>query len=462
MYNPNLHFHFIGIGGAGMSGIAEVLLNQGFQVSGSDKNYTPVCERLERAGANIFQGHALENVSEDVSLIVYSSAIPADNPEILIAKERRIPVIRRAEVLAELMRLKYGVAVAGSHGKTSTASMIAAIMEEGELDPTAIIGGIVHSYGSTGKLGQSEYLVAEADESDKSFLLLKPSVAVITNIDDEHLEAYGSSEKIDQAFSEFLHSVPFYGLAVLCNDDLRVKLAGSNFSGRKTTYAINADADYQAEFLAIDFTGTKFNVYFKEQLLGEIHLSLIGKHFMQNALAAIAVGMEFGVNFKNIQAALKKFAGVSRRLEFLGEVRGSKVISDYAHHPVEIKAALRAIKDAQRNEGEVVVVFQPHRYTRTRDCWDNFKTCFKGAKKVFISDIYSAGEPAIDGITAKRLAEEIGSEAMHCSELKECFASALAEINANDTVLCMGAGSIGTFVKDFIKEHAGSNQIFVH
>ena len=437
-----------------MSGIAEILLNQGFKVSGSDKSKGKVTERLEKLGAKIYLGHAAENIAEGVSLVVFSSAIPAENPELIIARDRNIPVLRRAEVLAEIMRLKYSVGVAGSHGKTSTTSMTGAILEQGDLDPTVIVGGIVHSFGSSSKLGKSNYLVAETDESDRSFLLLKPTIAVVTNIDAEHMSAYKSFEELQEAFLEFVSSVPFYGLAVLCSDDPQVRKLMKKVRGRYVTYGLSPDADIRAEFLEISPKGTKYKVFAKDQELGVIQISLIGKHFMLNSLAAIAVGLEFGISFADIQKALNKFAGVARRVEVLGQANKITVINDYAHHPTEIKASLSAIREGlKKDDNSIYLLFQPHRYSRVKECFQDFQTCFVDSDHLLLSDIYSAGEAQIEGISSGELAKKITHDSCkYVAKLEDCLEVIKDKARPGDVVVCMGAGSVGSFANNVLSE----------
>ena len=455
MYNPKLNFHFVGIGGAGMSGLAEILLRQDFKVSGSDINYGAACKRLAALGANIYTSHEANNITKETTAVVYSSAIPDSNPELEKARELDIPIVPRAAVLAELMRLKFGVAVAGSHGKTSTSSLVASVLEEAELDPTVVIGGIVHKYGSTGKHGNSDYLVAEADESDRSFLLLSPTIAVVTNIDDEHMDCYGKTENIDSAFKQFLSSVPFYGLAVLCIDDLRVEKLSHEITCRKVTYGVsNSEAKVRARLVKATPTVTSFEVINNDQVLGQIDLPMLGKHFMQNALASVAVGLEFDVPFEKIQAALNSFQGVSRRIEVLAANDDYTLINDYAHHPTEIKATLEAVASAYKDEGRrLVVCYQPHRYSRTRDCWQDFQSCFEDADKVFISDIYPAGEEPLPGIHSQILVDSMdGREARYIGALDERAEELRAELSPGDVVICMGAGSIGRFATENLQQ----------
>ena len=429
-----------------MSGIAEVLLSLGFRVSGSDLKLGEPCRRLERKGATIFQGHAAENLPETASLLVYSSAIRDTNPEMVEARRRGIPVIRRAEVLAELMRHKFGVAVAGSHGKTTTTSMIAAVMEAGGLDPTVIIGGQVKSIESGAKHGQSDYLVAESDESDRSFLLLRPTIAVVTNIDAEHLSAYASLTDLEESFAQFISSVPFYGLAVLCCDDKKVRDLGEQYGRRKIFYGLSPDAQIRATNISQNRNVTSFDVLVHGEDGLHIDLPLPGKHLLTNSLAAIAVGLEFGISRDVISRALGSFTGVSRRVEEVGITHGVSVINDYGHHPTEIRATIAAVREGWcREGGKLHVVFQPHRYTRTRDCFVEFLSAFQEADTLIITDIYAASEEPLDGISSAILVDALGHPSKrHIGELEDVPAAIVTAVRPGDTVLCLGAGSIGS------------------
>lgn len=447
MYNPKLHFHFTGIGGSGMSGIAEILLNLGFRVSGSDQKKSAVTARLERIGATIHIGHNAENLAPDASLLVYSSAVSQENPELVAAKNRPIPVIPRAAVLAELMRLKYGVGVSGSHGKTTTTTMIATILERGGLDPTVVIGGEVKSLGGGGaRLGKSEYLVAETDESDRSFLLLKPTVAVVTNIDSEHLSAYTSLQELEESFERFVQAVPFYGLAILCVDDPRVSKIAQRCSGRKTTYGFSSDANLRAADVNFAPGGMTFSILLQGEKIADVKLPALGLHLVSNALAAFAVGLEFGLKPQVIADALSVYPGVGRRLEVCGELRGAIVVNDYAHHPTEIRATLAALRGAYAaNLKRLHVVFQPHRYSRTRDCFNDFIDAFAQSDNLIVTDIYAAGEKPIDGINAQKLCEAIAHpKKRHLAELADCIKAIDAELQAGDVIAFLGAGSIGS------------------
>ena len=434
-----------------MSGLAEILLSLGFQVSGSDARQSAVTERLSSLGATVQIGHRVENLPKDLSTVVYSSAVPTDNPEMLGAKERNVPAVRRAEVLAELMRLKFGVGVAGSHGKTSTTSMVAAIMEE--LDPTVVIGGIVKSLGTGGRVGNSSYLVAETDESDRSFLLMKPSVAVVTNIDEEHLDAYESVTDLEQSFAKFISAVPFYGVSILCIDDPKVRALAEQHSGRVITYGASQDAQYQYANLKFNGLEVSFDLLEKGEVATSIALPLAGEHFASNAVAAIAVGREFGISYDVIREALAHFGGVERRLERLGETsEGAPIISDYAHHPTEIVATLKALREALPTGGKLHAVFQPHRYSRTRDVFPKFADAFKDADALYLAEIYSAGEKPIEGISNESLFDSIvHKNKSYIGELSQEWM--LSNVAAGDTVVFLGAGSVGAYAIGYAGRH---------
>lgn len=445
MYNPALHFHFIGIGGSGMSGLAEILLSSGFRVSGSDLRMSEVCERLVSLGADVSIGHRAENVPSAASLVVYSSAVTQSNPEMREAKRRKLPVVRRAEVLAELMRMKYGVGVAGSHGKTTTTSMTAAILDAAQFDPTVVIGGQVKSLGTGGRLGKGDFLVAETDESDRSFLLLKPTIAIVTNIDDEHLNAYRSRKDLEDSFVKFVESIPFYGLAVLCIDDPTVKRMALDCRRRVVTYGFSVEADLRAVGIKGSSSGMEFGVVYRGAQLGTFKLPMLGRHLVQNCLAAIAVGIECGITIEVIREALASFGGVKRRLEVIGQCRGITVVNDYGHHPTEIRATLRALREClAANLNRLIVLFQPHRYTRTEGCWNELLTCFKDADLVMFTDIYAASEQPIPGITAENLCRAAEhSQKAYIGGIEEAPSALLARAEAGDVVVTLGAGSVG-------------------
>jgi UDP-N-acetylmuramate--alanine ligase len=445
MYNPKLHFHFIGIGGSGMSGIAEILLNSGFLVSGSDIKCSEVTKRLEGFGATIALGHKASNVPSSASLVVYSSAVNGNNPEMREAKKRGLPVVRRAEVLAELMRLKFGVGVAGSHGKTTTTSMCGVILDAAKLDPTVVIGGQVASMGTGGRLGRGEYLVAETDESDRSFLLLKPTVAIVTNIDDEHMNAYRSRKDLEDSFKRFVEAVPFYGLAVLCVDDPVVREIADGVTRRVVRYGFNEGAEITARDIQATPEGMRYTVLVRGESIGRFFLPMLGRHLVLNSLAAIAVALEFGIEPEVIRGALSSFGGVKRRLEVIGRRRGITVMNDYGHHPTEVRATLKAIRECLADTmRRFVVVFQPHRYSRTKLCWDEFLTSFSDCDELIVSDVYAASEEEIVGISGESLCSAIHHQAKRYAPKLEEIPGALAGSLADgDVVLCLGAGSVG-------------------
>jgi UDP-N-acetylmuramate--alanine ligase len=451
MYNRKLHFHFTGICGSGMSGIAEVLLNLGFRVSGSDLSTTgPVAERLKSLGAVISAGHARANVAKDASLVVYSSAVSLENPELVEARDRGLPVVRRAEVLAELMRLRFGIAVAGSHGKTTTTSMTAVMLEAGGLDPTVIVGGQIRSMATGARLGKSDFLVAETDESDRSFLLLKPTIAIVTNIDAEHLNAYSSLQDLEDSFANFIAAVPFYGLAILCIDDPKVRDLFSRFKGRKISYGLAPDAQVRTSDVKVHNGTTSFVIHHPGLPSFPVTLNMPGIHLAQNATAAITAALELGVKVETIQAALKSFKGVKRRIEVIGEKRGITVINDYAHHPTEIRATLAAIRagwDFSKGQ-KLHVCFQPHRYTRTRDCFIEFLKAFGDADSLCLSEIYAASEAPIEGVSGQALFDAIHHPEKHF-EIKcdDHLGYLKRTAKPGDVIACLGAGSIGALAE---------------
>lgn len=443
--------HLVGIGGVGMAGIAEVLCNLGYQVSGSDLRENPATQRLAALGATIHFGHVAANVS-DCDVVVVSTAIDPENPELIAAREQLIPVVRRAEMLAELMRFRYGVAVAGTHGKTTTTSLTAAVLAEGGLDPTFVVGGKVTSTGTNAQLGAGPYLVAEADESDASFLLLTPMMAVITNIDADHMGTYDNDfERLKAAFVEFIHHLPFYGLAVVCVDDPVVRDLLPQFGRPVKTYGIECQADVWAENLEADGQGTRFRLRFADSQQGwNVHLNLPGRHNVLNALAAATVGYELGVDMGAVQAALSGFQGIGRRVEHLGELRlaGKQftLIDDYAHHPRELACTLQAMRDAWP-ERRLVVVFQPHRYSRTDDLFDDFCEVLTEPDVLLISEVYAAGEAPLAHASGRALCKAIRSRGKvdpvfieDIDTLPQTLPNILAD---GDVVLTVGAGSIG-------------------
>ena len=436
--------HFVGIGGIGMSGIAEVLLNLGYRVSGSDLKPSDLTRRLESLGGRIGVGHAAENVGE-ADVVVISSAVKPHNPEVVEARRQGIPVIPRAEMLGELMRMKYGVAVAGSHGKTTTTSLVAAVLGAAHLDPTAVIGGKVNSLGSNARLGQGEFLVAEADESDGSFLRLSPTVAIVTNIDPEHLDHYGTLERLKQTFVDFINKVPFYGLAVLCLDHPEVQSLLPLVEKRHVTYGLAPLADYRATGVSFGGLRARFTAVRRGQPLGEVELAMPGAHNVLNALAVLAVADFLGVDFETYRAALAGFEGVGRRFTVRGEAGGVMVVDDYGHHPAEIRATLAGAR-AGFAERRLVVAFQPHRYTRTRDLMMEFARSFNEAELVVVTDVYAAGEEPIAGATAEALARsmrEHGHGGVHYVPRRAEVAAALAPLlREGDLLITLGAGDV--------------------
>ena len=438
-----------------MSGIAEVLCNLDFSVSGSDLRKSKNTDRLEKVGAKIYEGHAAENVGE-AQVVVYSSAVKEDNPEVILAKEKKIPVIPRAEMLAELMTLKpYSVAVAGTHGKTSTTSMIATILGHAGLEPTTVVGGVVDTLGSNAKLGTSDWFVTEADESDRSFLMLNPTVSVVTNIDKEHMESYKGMDDVVQCFTDFVNKVPFYGACVICLDDPNIQFIIPNIKRRRVTYGMTAQADVSAHNIRYNNNyGTTFNVWKGAEDLGELNLPVPGKHNIYNALAAIVVALEVDIPFKKIVEAFAKFKNANRRFQFKGEAKGITVVDDYGHHPTEILATLSAAKRGSGGK-RTVVIFQPHRYSRTQELMDEFALCFNNADVLFVSDIYAASEQPIEGISAEILTENIKKyghkNAQYIGNIENAAAQIIESLEKDDLVITLGAGSI-TRLSDEILE----------
>jgi UDP-N-acetylmuramate--alanine ligase len=443
--------HFVGIGGIGMSGIAEVLLNLGYQVTGSDLCESETTLRLENLGARVVVGHKAENLSE-ADVVVVSSAVTEANPEVRSARARSIPVIQRAEMLAELMRMKVAVAVAGSHGKTTTTSMLGWVLAEAGRDPTLVVGGRLNSLGSSARLGQGELLVAEADESDGSFLKLTPTLAVVTNIDPEHLDHYGDLEHLLSAFVEFANKVPFYGQAVVCLDHPNVQGLLPRLEKRVATYGISSPADYRAENLRFEPGRVRFAVRRRGQVLGGIGLHMLGEHNVLNALACVAVADELRVPFEVCQRALASFQGVERRFTLKGRARGVSVVDDYGHHPEEIKATLAGARRSYPNR--LVVVFQPHRYTRTRALEHEFYSAFNLADALVVMDVYPAGEEPIPGVSGQALFEGIrahGHRSAHfISDRKTVVDWLLGHALEGDFVITMGAGDVWKVGSEFL------------
>jgi UDP-N-acetylmuramate--alanine ligase len=436
--------HFVGIGGIGMSGIAELLVNLGYAVSGSDAKRSDVTARLERLGVRVEEGHDARHVG-DADVVVVSSAIAASNPEIAAARQRGVPVIPRAEMLAELMRLRYGIAIAGAHGKTTTTSMIALVLERAGLDPTAVIGGRLSAFGSTARLGHGDYVVVEADESDRSFLKLSPSIAVITNLDREHMEAYGSVQSLEQAFVDFANKVPFYGAVVACADDPMLAPLLPRIARRLITYGLDAPADITATEITLGPFEAGCAVRTPAKGLGWMTLQVPGRHNVQNALAAVAVGLELHVPFETVAAALAEFAGAERRFQRLGEARGVLVVDDYGHHPTEIAAVIAAARAGLKRR--LLVVFQPHRYSRTRDLMDEFGPALGAADEIVLTDIYAASEAPVAGVTIDAFAQRVRAATrapVHVvPKLADLPGFVAGRTREGDLVITLGAGSIG-------------------
>ena len=450
MFAKIQRIHFVGIGGIGMSGIAEVLLNLGYKVSGSDLKSSAVTQRLAGLGAITFEGHRVENIA-GAEVVVTSSAISVENPEVKQAHELHIPVIQRAEMLAELMRLKYGIAIAGMHGKTTTTSMVAAVLAAGGLDPTVVVGGRVDAMGSNARLGKSQYLVAEADESDRSFLKLSPILSVVTNIDREHMDCYRNMRDVKKTFLEFMDRVPFYGMIVACNDDPLLRRLLPEVQRRTVTYGTKRGSDFLIKpdtplppTISEAAPLSRFRVSFHKQDLGEFTLHVPGLHNVLNATAAIAVGIGLDIGVNAISAALDQFRGVDRRFQLRGRVGGISVIDDYGHHPTEIKATLAAAR--QCGFRKIHVIFQPHRYTRTRDLMEEFTTAFADADTLTVLDIYAASEKPIEGITGEVLANRIREKSRKPVEYANSFPAAvdfaISSAQEGDMILTLGAGSV--------------------
>jgi len=440
--------HFVGIGGIGMSGIAEVMLNLGYQVQGSDIKANPNVERLRKQGAKIAIGHAGDNV-EGAGAIVVSSAIRPENPELIAARANKIPVVRRAEMLAELMRLKFAVAVGGTHGKTTTTSLVSVLMDAAGVDPTVINGGIISAYGSNAKVGLGDWMAVEADESDGSFLKLRGTVAIVTNIDPEHMEHYGDFDTLREAFFQFVENLPFYGFAVLCTDHPEVQSLASRVEDRRViTYGFNPQADARIENLRMDPTGGTFDVCFRlrgqdEVIWRDIFLPMMGEHNILNAVAALATARELGLTVEGAKEALGSFGGVKRRFTKTGTWNGASIIDDYGHHPVEIAAVLKAARQA--STGKVIAVMQPHRYSRLADLFEDFSTCFNDADSVMITPVFAAGEEPLEGVSQDSLVESLIAHGHReaSSVTRETVAAEVAKrTEPGDVVVCLGAGDI--------------------
>ncbi|HKY33191.1 MAG TPA: UDP-N-acetylmuramate--L-alanine ligase [Candidatus Polarisedimenticolia bacterium] len=454
MFRKTQHIHFVGIGGSGMSGIAEVLLNLNFTVSGSDLARSPATERLQALGARVFAGHQAGNIS-GADAVVVSSAVRDDNPEVVEARQRKVPVIPRAEMLAELMRMKYGVAIAGSHGKTSTTAMVAQVLSGSGLDPTIVIGGRLNILGSGAKLGGGELMVAEADESDGSFLRLAPTIAVVTNIDAEHLNHYGSMEALLDAFAGFLNKVPFYGMGIVCLDDQQIQGLMPRLTRNLTTYGLAGQADLVATNIEVKEFSSHFEVISKGRWLGDVRLKVHGRHSVYNALAAIGVGLEFDLKFADVVHHLSQFSGADRRFQLKGVVNDVMVVDDYGHHPTEIRATLWAAREGWPKRRSVVV-FQPHRFSRVQALMEEFSRAFYQADVLIVTEIYKAGEEPIPGITGEALADAVKAhghkETHHARDLAEAAGLVLRTARPGDLLLTLGAGDVWKVGEQYLRE----------
>lgn len=452
-----IHLHFVGVGGIGMSGIAEVLYHQGYSVSGSDLSSSDLTERLKSIGMNIFIGHDASHV-QDARVVVISSAVSSDNVEVMEARRRRIPVVQRAEILGELMRGKTGIAVGGTHGKTTTTSILATILTEGDLDPTIVIGGKVDAFGGNAKLGTGSYVVAEADESDGSFLHLPMTFSIVTNIDQDHLDHFKNREAIDEAFIQFIAKLPFYGFAVVCGDDPGVKRCLDRFSKPIVTYGFNPSCDYVAQEVQKSADGVKFQITYQKSPLGQVELGIHGDHNVLNALGAVALSHQIGVSFSQIQNALKKFKGVKRRFEICwsNSENHQLIVDDYGHHPTEIRATLAAARDFWKRR--IVSVYQPHRYTRTDHLKKETLFAFEKSDVVLITDIYPAGEKPIPGVSSQNLVEEMKSalgpekQVIYAGDLEFCGSKVLEIFQEGDLLICFGAGSITKLSRELCRK----------
>jgi UDP-N-acetylmuramate--alanine ligase len=455
MFKSVRKIHMVGIGGIGMSGIAEILLDQGFEVSGSDKQLSEITSRLERLGAKIFIGHDAGNLDE-ADVVVYSSAVHLDNPELVAAAEKKIPVIRRAEMLAELMRMKYGIAIAGTHGKTTTTSMTSLVLMEGGLDPTVIVGGKLSSFGGTNaRLGHGDFIVVEADEFDRSFLQLTPVIASITTLEREHLDIYTDLEDIKRAFVEFANKVPFYGFVILCLDEPSIQEILPLIRRKIITYGVSAQADLRAVNISFSGNRSKFNLLQRGKDRGEIHLNVPGIHNIKNSIAAIGIGLELGIEFMKIKKAIESFNGVYRRIEIKAEVDGVMLVDDYAHHPTEVQATLSALRSGWPHR-RIIAVFQPHLYSRTRYFHDEFGKSFLNADVLVVTDVYPAREEPIQGITGELIVDDaraFGHKDAHYVQDKRRLSDFLMQIQKpGDIVVTLGAGDISRFCEEFLEK----------
>lgn len=449
--------HFIGIGGIGMSGIAEILINLGYEVSGSDLKASEQTKRLESLGATICIGHFPSNI-RDYNVVITSSAIDLSNPEIIEARKRKIPIIHRSEMLAELVRLKHGIGIAGTHGKTTTSSMLASVLSDGGLNPTAIIGGKVFNFGSNARAGEGEYIVFEADESDGSFLKLLPSIAIVTNIDADHLDHYKYFEGLKDAFLTYMNNIPFYGYSVLCTDDSVIRELLPKVDRPYYTYGFNDDADFSACNIRRENGNTCFTCNYKGRALGDFTLAQLGNHNVLNSLSVITVALELGLTYEAIREGLANFRGVGRRLERVGEKNGILVMDDYGHHPTEIRATLAALKNLGRR---IVVIFQPHRYSRTELLWDDFGQSFGHADEVFLTEIYPAGEAPIDGVSTDLICQAVkkheNREARLIKKFEDIPAEVIPSLKEGDVILTLGAGDIYKSGKMILKALENGN-----
>jgi UDP-N-acetylmuramate--alanine ligase len=452
MLRKTRRIHFVGIGGIGMSGIAEVLINLGYEVGGSDLEDSPTVQRLRAIGGRVLKGHRPEHLG-DCDVVVVSSAVRPDNPEVLEARRRQIPVIPRAEMLAELMRIKYGIAIAGSHGKTTTTSMVAQVLSGAGLDPTIIIGGRLEVLGSNAKMGRGDLLVAEADESDGSFLRLTPTIAVVTNIDAEHLDHYGTLTNLQEAFVDFLNKVPFYGVGIVCLDEARIQEIMPRLTRRVVTYGFSAQADLSASAIELQQFRSTFDLHLQGRKLGRVELRVPGRHSVANALAAIAVGLDLELPFASIASELSRFHGADRRFQLKGEAGGIMVIDDYGHHPVEILATLSAAKKGWGRR--TVVVFQPHRYSRVQALLTEFARAFYDADVLAVTDIYPAGEAPLPGVNAEAVAAAIEDhghkDVTLVKDLAQIPAWLKGRVRDNDMVITLGAGSVWKAGDEFLR-----------
>ncbi|MFZ3137617.1 MAG: UDP-N-acetylmuramate--L-alanine ligase [Thermodesulfovibrionales bacterium] len=459
MFERYRGIHFVGIGGIGMSGIAEVLFNLGYEVTGSDIKASETTKRLGEMGITVYIGHKAENI-DDAHVLVVSSAVSGDNPEVIEARGRSIPVIPRAEMLAELARLKYGVLIAGAHGKTTTTSLVSTIFAHGGLDPTVVIGGRLKATGSNARLGQGDFLVAEADESDGSFLRLSPTIAVVTNIDREHMEFFRTMASLKEAFLSFMNKVPFYGTSIVCNENEHLRELLPSVHRRYVTYGLTRESQLYAENIQKGFMSVSFEAVYRGRNLGVFNLPAPGTHNVLNSLAAIGVALVLKIDVSVIKEALKGFSGIQRRLEFKGEGGGIKIFDDYGHHPSEIKATLKAIREglqiSNKKTDRLIVLFQPHRYTRTRDLIDDFSVSFHDADMLVVLDIYPAGEPPIEGVNSENLIEMIRNagykNVFYKKDQEDAVAHIIRNLREGDILLTLGAGNVWKMGEEILRK----------